>query len=37
MIEALPGRRGPGRPEQGEPPIMAEDYLKERLREIKLA
>jgi isopenicillin N synthase-like dioxygenase len=37
MIEALPGLRGPGRPEGGEPPIMAEDFLKERLREIKLA
>ncbi len=37
MIEALPGRAGPGRPEGGEPPIMAEDFLKERLREIKLA
>ena len=37
MIEALPGRAGPGRPQGGEPPIMAEDFLKERLREIKLA
>lgn len=37
VIEALPGCRGPGRPEGGEPPIMAEDFLTERLREIKLA
>jgi isopenicillin N synthase-like dioxygenase len=37
VIAPLPGCVGPGRPPEGEPPIMAEDFLKERLREIKLA
>ncbi len=35
MIDALPSCRGPDRPPPP-PPIMAEDYLQERLREIKL-
>ncbi len=35
VIRALPSCVGPDRPEQW-PPIMAEDYLHERLREIKL-
>ncbi|MFM7707878.1 MAG: isopenicillin N synthase family dioxygenase [Gammaproteobacteria bacterium] len=34
-IAALPSCTGPGRPEPL-PPILAEDYLQERLREIKL-
>jgi isopenicillin N synthase-like dioxygenase len=37
LIEALPGLRGPGRPEAGEPAITAQGFLEERLREIKLA
>jgi isopenicillin N synthase-like dioxygenase len=37
VIEALPGLRGPGRPEGGEPPITSQGFLEERLREIKLA
>ncbi len=35
IIKALPSCVTPKRPER-EPPIMAEDYLQERLREIKL-
>ena len=37
VIEALPGRQGPGWPEGGQPPITSQGFLEERLREIKLA
>lgn len=37
VIEALPGLRGLGRPEGGEPPITSQAFLEERLKEIKLA
>lgn len=37
LIETLPGCVGPGNPNRYPDPILAQDYLLERLREIRLA
>jgi isopenicillin N synthase-like dioxygenase len=36
LIETLPGCVGPARPDRYPDPITADDYLQQRLREIRL-